>query len=172
MAIFNINPTKIRIKNYLKLGGLVLGLIFASLLSSCSILNGGSPTTLLTACSFDGVSGGNRDAAGNWVISSLSADSVATGWLANSVSDESPDEITLVVAKETGEFVSSRTTKNPYARPDVADSLQSPRILNSGFSIPIMAADLIGPYQLTLQGKFSGQKMACNLITHLIVNKE
>ena len=158
-------------KKYLKLIPFIFSLVLASLLSGCSMLSGGSPTTLLTSCSLDGIGGGNRDASGNWVISSLSMDYVANGWLANNVSGKSPDEITMVIAKESGEFVSSRTTKNPYARQDVADAFQTPGILNSGFSIPLMSSDLSGSYQLTLQGKFAGQMIACNVITHLIVNK-
>lgn len=129
-------------------------------LAGCSFNSQANPTTLVPSCSLDSIFGAVQDSTGNYSISLTPPDMVLNGWLANSATGMSPEEIMVVLTDNSGEIPKFKSGQT-FNRPDVAKAYNKPGMEKSGFSILLENVKVAGTYFVTMQGSFSGKTSVC-----------
>ena len=155
-------------KNLKILLSITVLLVSSISLGGCSFGNKAVPTIIFGTCWLDTISGGNRDSAGDFLVSSSTPDLVLRGWIANDVADESPKNVTAIIADSQGQILISASSPST-GRPDVAQAYNKPGMANSGFEILIENVKTPGKYAVSLQGEYATGNLLCSKTFNLVV---
>jgi hypothetical protein len=155
-------------KKFKSLLSISILLISSISLAGCGLGSKTVPTIIFGTCWLDTISGGNRDSAGDFLVSSSTPDLILRGWIANDVADESPKTVTAIIADEKGKILVSDSSPST-GRPDVAQAYNKPGMANSGFEILIENVKIRGKYAVSLQGEYESGNLLCSKTFNLVV---
>ena len=154
-----------------KLKGLlsITALLISSIsLAGCGIGSNPVPTIVFGTCWLDTITGGNRDTAGDFLVSSSTPDLILRGWIANDIADESPKRVTASISDAQGRTILTQTSPTT-GRPDVAQAYNKPGMANSGFEILIESVKIPGRYSVSLQGEYENGNLLCSKTFNLVI---